>query len=144
MPTGDRRDPYGAFRFHLEIDSIIVAGFSDVSGLSVETDIEEKPEGGVNDYVQTFVKGTKNPRLVLKHGITDSDALWTWHQDLVAGRIRRLSGRILLFDSTGAERWRWTFDDAYPVKWIGPDLKAGTGAVAVETIELVHRGLKKG
>jgi phage tail-like protein len=89
MATGDRRDPYGAFRFHLEIDSVIVAGFSEVSGLTVETEVEERSEGGVNDHVHTFAKGTKSPRLVIKHGLTDSDALWRWHQEVAAGRIRR-------------------------------------------------------
>ena len=144
MATGDRRDPYGAFRFHLEIDSVIVAGFSEVSGLTVETEVEERSEGGVNDQVHTFAKGTKHPRLVLKHGLTDSDALWSWHQEVVAGRIARQSGRILLFDSAGEEKWRWTFEGAFPVKWTGPDLRADSNAVTFETVELVHRGLQKG
>lgn len=144
MATGDRRDPYGAFRFHLEIDSVIVAGFSEVSGLTVETEVEERPEGGVNDHVHTFAKGTKHPRLVLKHGLTDSDTLWNWHQEVVAGRITRQSGRILLFDNAGTEKWRWTFEEAYPVKWAGPDLRGDSNAVAFETVELVHRGMKKG
>lgn len=144
MATGERRDPYGAFRFHLEIDAVLVAGFAEVSGLSVETEVEERPEGGVNEQVHTFVKGTKSPRLVLKHGLTDSDALWTWHQEVVAGRIQRRDGRILLFDYAGEERWRWTFEGAYPVKWTGPDFKADTGTLAFESIELAHRGFRKG
>ena len=37
----------------------------------------------------------------------------------------------------------WDFKQAYPVKWSGPDLKADSPAVAVETIELVHRGISK-
>lgn len=143
MATGDRRDPYGVFRFHLEIDSVIVAGFSEVSGLTLETEVEERPEGGVNDHVHAFAKGTKSPRLILKHGITDSDALWRWHQEVVAGRIERQDGRILLLDYKGVEKWHWAFEKAYPVKWIGPDLKADSSAVAFETVELVHRGIKK-
>jgi phage tail-like protein len=144
MATGDRRDPYGAFRFHLEIDAVLVAGFSEVSGISVETEVEERPEGGVNDYVHTFVKGSKHPRLMLKHGLTDSDTLWRWHQDVVAGRIQRRAGRILVFDSAGAEQWRWTFEGAYPIKWTGPELKADSSTLAFETVELVHQGIKKG
>jgi phage tail-like protein len=144
MATGDRRDPYGSFRFRLEIDSVIVAGFSEVSGLGVETEVEERGEGGVNDHVHSFAKGTRSPRLILKRGLTDSDALWRWHQEVVAGRIQRQSGRVLLFDSTGNEKWRWNFDGAYPVKWTGPDLRADENAVAFESVELVHRGLGKG
>ena len=144
MATAERRDPYGAFRFRLEIDALIVAGFSDISGLAVETEVEERAEGGVNDQVHSFAKGTKSPRLVLKRGITDSTDLWSWHQDVVGGRIKRRDGRIFLFDLAGAEKWRWTFEGAYPVKWTGPDLKGDGSAVAFETVELVHRGLKKG
>ncbi len=144
MATGERRDPLGAFRFHLEIDSLIVAGFSEVSGLTVETEVEERAEGGVNDQVHSFAKGTKSPRLVLKRGLTNSDALWRWHQDVVAGRIARRAGRLLLLDTMGAEKWRWTFEGGYPVKWTGPDFRGDGNAVAFETVELVHRGIRKG
>lgn len=144
MATGERRDPYAAFRFHLEIDAVLVAGFSEVSGISVETEVEERPEGGVNDYVHTFIKGSKHPRLTLKHGLTEADTLWRWHQEVVAGRIQRRAGRILVFDSAGAEKWRWTFEGAYPIKWTGPDLRADSSTLAFETVELVHQGIKKG
>jgi phage tail-like protein len=144
MPTAARRDPYGGFRFRLEIDSLIVAGFSDVTGLSVETEVEERAEGGVNDQVHTLVKGTKSPRLVLRRGLTDSDQLWRWHQSVADGRIQRHDGRVLLLDLAGNEQWRWTFEGAYPVKWTGPDLKADASAVAFESVDLVYRRLQKG
>ena len=38
-------------------------------------------------------------------------------------------------------RWRWVFRDACPVKWSGPEFRAGTAEVAFESIELVHKGL---
>jgi phage tail-like protein len=40
----------------------------------------------------------------------------------------------------GQETWRWSFQNAYPVKWVGPELKADGSAVAIETIELAHNG----
>jgi phage tail-like protein len=81
--------------------------------------------------------------LVLKHGLTDSDILWNWHQDVASGNILRKNGSIMLLDSAGEEQWRWNFVDAYPVRWVGPDLRAGSAEVAIETLELVHRGLSK-
>jgi phage tail-like protein len=144
MAVGDRSDPYGSFRFHLEIEGLIVAGCNEVSGLVVETEVEPYREGGVNDYVHKFAKKTDHPPLILKRGITDSDALWRWHQDVVAGQIQRRDGRILLFDNAGEEKWRWTFEGAYPVKWSGPDFKAESSTVAFEVVELVHRGFRKG
>ena len=143
MPVGDRNDPYSSFRFLVEIDGLVVAGFSEVSGLEADTQVEDYREGGVNDYVHKIPKETTYPNIILKRGITDSDVLWKWHQDVVSGKIERRSGYIVLLDSEGNETWRWNFIDAYPAKWTGPDLRAESSAVALESIELVHNGIKK-
>jgi phage tail-like protein len=143
MPVGERNDPYASFRFLVEIDGLVVAGFSEVSGLQAETQIEDYREGGVNDYVHKLPKETTYQNIILKRGITDSDVLWKWHQDVVSGKIERRSGYIVLLDSEGSETWRWNFIDAYPAKWNGPDLRAESDGVALESIELVHNGIKK-
>lgn len=139
-----RVDPYLNFRFQVEIDGLVVGGFSEVSGLQVVTDTEEYREGGLNGLVHLLPGVTKQSNITLKRGITDSDALWKWNQDIVNGKIKRKNGRIILMDSRGREKWHWTFEDAYPVKWIGPDLKADGSTVAMELLELVHKGIKKG
>jgi phage tail-like protein len=143
MPTGTRKDPIANFRFLVELDSLVVAGFSEVTGIQAETETEEYREGGVNDHVHRFRKITKYPNLVLKRGITDSALLWNWYKDVVDGRVQRRNGAILLFDRTGTLAWRWEFVQAYPVKWTGPDLRGDGNATAIEALELVHNGLKK-
>jgi phage tail-like protein len=143
MPVAKRNDPYSSFRFLVEIDSLVVAGFSEVSGLQAETQIEDYREGGVNDYVHKLPKETTYSNIILKRGITDSEVFWKWHQDVVNGNIKRRSGYIVLLDSEKKETWRWNFVDAYPAKWSGPDLRADSDAVAFESIELVHNGIKK-
>ncbi|NJM53678.1 MAG: phage tail protein, partial [Blastocatellia bacterium] len=45
MPTGDKPYPYTSFRFKIEINGIIVAQVSEVSGLQVETETEPYEEG---------------------------------------------------------------------------------------------------
>ncbi len=142
MPN--RTDPYLAFRFRVEINSVIEASFSECSGLQVETEIEEYREGGVNDFVHKFPKRTKYQTITLKRGLTDSEELWDWHQDVVDGFFTRHDGSILLLDHEGQEQWRWNFIEAYPIKWVGPALRADQGAVAIETLELIHHGLYKG
>nr|QNO51306.1 hypothetical protein HDBBLJII_00003 [Methanosarcinales archaeon ANME-1 ERB6] len=62
---------------------------------------------------------------------------------MVNGIIIRKNGFIILLDSEGNEKWRWFFERAYPVKWTGPELRADSNTVAVESIELAHNGLKK-
>lgn len=141
--SASTRYPYMSFRFLVEIQGLIVGGFSEITGLQAETEVENIEEGGVNDHVHTFPKKTKYPNITLRRGITDSDALWKWHQDTVNGKKSRKSGFIILLDSEGNEKWRWHFIEAYPVKWSGPELKADSSTVAVESLELAHNGLKK-
>jgi phage tail-like protein len=136
--------PYLNFKFLVEINGIVVGGFSDVTGLQVETEVELLEEGGVNDHVHKLPKKTKYSNLTLKRGLTDSDALWKWHNDVATGKITRNSGAIILQDNEGNQTWRWNFKNAYPVKWIGPELKASSNVVAIETLELAHDGLEKG
>jgi len=144
MPDGKRKqDPYSTFRFQVEFDNQIVGGFSEVSGLQMETEIEEHREGGVNDFVHKLPKGSKYPNLVLKRGIVDSDNLWKWHEQVINGKVERKTVRVILLDSENNEKWHWTFEKAYPVKWAGPDFKADSSAIAVETLELSHHGMKK-
>src|SRR5204863_9033794 len=79
--------------------------------------------------------------LTLKRGLTDSSVLWAWHQGALHGVVLRQPVSVILVDAAGSPVWRWDFQDAYPVRWVGPELRAATGAVAIETLELVHRGL---
>jgi len=143
MVLGQRIDPYLAFNFKVEIRGLVVAGFSEVSGLQAETETEDYREGGLNQYVHKLAKLTKYPNLVLKRGLTDSEVLWQWHQQVVAGTIQRQNGSVILLDATSTEKWRWNFSQAYPVKWMGPDFKADGNSVAIETLELVHNGIWK-
>ena len=143
MPTGSRSDPYANFRFLVEIDSLVVAGFAEVTGIQAETETEEYREGGVNDHVHKFPRLTRYPNLVFKRGLTESAELWNWYGNVVDGRVQRKNGAILLVDRTGEPAWRWEFVQAYPVKWTGPDLRGDGNATAIETLELVHNGLRK-
>jgi phage tail-like protein len=141
---GIRNDPYMAFNFLVEIEGLIVGGFSEVSGLQVETVVETYREGGLNEYEHKLAGATRYPsNLILKHGLTDIESLWSWHQDVVRGQIERKNGTIYLLDRQRLPAMWWDFLEAYPVKWTGPDLRAETNTVAVESVELVHRGISK-
>jgi phage tail-like protein len=136
------KDPYLGFKFRVEIKGVEVAGFSEVSGLQLEIETEEYREGGVNEYMHKLAGPARYPaNLVLKRGLMSTTALWDWQQQIVQGRITRHNGSIVLMNSAGEEKWRWNFKDAYPVKWNGPDLRGNTAEIALETLELVHRGL---
>ncbi|MCD4844463.1 MAG: phage tail protein [Methanosarcinales archaeon] len=144
MTTAGKVYPYMSFEFRIEIEGIVSAQASEVTGLSMETETEPYEEGGVNDFVHQLPKRTKYQHIILKRGITDKDEIWNWYQDVVNGKFKRKSGAIILMDVIGDDKWRWNFIDAYPVKWTGPELRADSNTVAFESIELVHHGIKKG
>jgi len=141
--TGIRFDPYSAFNFFVEIQGILSGGFSEVSGLQAETETQEYSEGGLNHYVHHFAGRTRYPALVLKHGLTPLDALWLWHHEVTRGNVVRLNGTIYLLNEMRVPVVWWNFKNAFPTKWVGPDLRAGSNDIAFETIELVHEGLSR-
>jgi phage tail-like protein len=144
MPS-ERKFPYVSYKFLVEIEGIVEARFSECSGLQVETEFEERQEGGVNEYRHKLPKGSKYANLTLKRGLTDSPVLWNWHRDVVNGKVQRKSVSVIVWDvwdvQINDQRWRWDFKDAYPVKWTGPELKWDSNTVAIETLELAHHGI---
>src|SRR2546423_852925 len=92
----DKRDVYSTYRFWVEIDSINVAGFSECSGLQVETEIFEWEEGGRNNYKHRLPGRAKFSNLVLKRGIATAD-LWSWYQDSIQGKIKRRNLSVVLY-----------------------------------------------
>ncbi len=140
----DRRlDPYMAFNFLVEIEGLLVGGFSEVSGLESSIEVEEYREGGLNSRVHRLPGPESFPNLVLSHGLTGVDALWNWYDNTRRGIIERRNGTIMLLDRRERPAMWWDFRGAYPVRWMGPGLNAGVSNVAVERVELAHQGLVK-
>jgi len=139
-----KQDPFMSFRFRVEIEGIMFAQMSEVSGLQAETETETYEEGGVNDYVHILPKRTKFQNIVLKRGISEKEQLWDWYQDVVSGTFKRKNGAVILMDTAKKDKWRWDFLEAYPVRWTGPELRADSNTVGFETVELAHKGIRKG
>jgi len=145
MANAERNDPLLAFQFGLILKGNEVAGFSEVTGLDVETDVEKFREGGDNVQERQLVGPSKFPsRLVLKRGMTKDGTLWEWHQKAVQGEVRRQDIAVVLFDAANKERWRWSFRGAVPVKWTGPAFRAAASELAIETLEIIHKGFVPG
>jgi phage tail-like protein len=143
MPeTAKRVDPFISCKFHVQIDNIEQASFTECSGLQVETEVYEYQEGGFNEYVHKLPGRSKVSNVTLKRGVTDSNELWEWYQNIVRGDIKRKNVSVVLYDQAGSEVMRWTFVGAYPVKWVGPTFKSDDNTVAIETLELAHQGIE--
>lgn len=136
-----RKLPLTAFRFQVEIGGIAAGGFSDVSGLQVDTEVFEYRAGGVNDFIYKLPGPARyQSNLVLKRGMVDTSLLWDWLQDVIQGNIVRQQCAVHLLDEEGNRTVSWEFRDAYPVKWTGPELRGDSNTVAVEAVEFAHHG----
>ncbi len=140
MTVGARKDPYSGYNFVVEIEGILAAGFTEVSGLSMQTEVDTIKEGGVNNYEHKLPRGIKYSDITLKRGLMDRE-LWAWYRRTVHGNIERKSGTISLRDHSGKTVLSWFFFDAFPIKWEGPALNAASNTVASETLVLAHQGL---
>lgn len=149
MPRREN-DPYGNFRFALELGNINVAGFSECAGLNMETKVFEYKEGGRNETTLKFPEHTTHGNIVLKRGVTRSNDLIDWQLDIASGtfsknrRTNNSNVAIILKDEKGTPVKRWNLIRALPVKWVGPDMKAMASEVAIETLEIAHEGIQRG
>jgi phage tail-like protein len=142
MPeSSSRNDPYSAFNFLVEIDGVTVAGFSECSGLSNETDAIEYREGKEDITVRKLPGLAKYSNITLKRGLTQSKELWQWRKQVLDGKTQRRSGTVTLLDEARKPALRWNFREGWPRKLDGPTLNAKTNEVAIETLEIIHEGL---
>ena len=80
--------------------------------------------------------------VTLKRGLTRDLSLWNWVNSALAGNINRPSVLITLLDQTDNPVLSWRLRNAWPRKWCGPVLNAGSSEVAIEELELAHEGLE--
>ncbi len=144
--VGERKDPYRQFRFLLEIDGIVQAGFSEVTIPDTTSDVVEYREGNELTTVRKLPGLTKYGNVTLKWGITDSLELYeNWRKPVEDGKMAdaRKNVAIILMNEEGSPAARWEFVEAWPSKYDAPDLNAKGTDVAVETLEVVHEGMKR-
>lgn len=137
-------DPFASFNFLLEIDGIAQAGFSEVTGLNAESNVIEYREGNEGITMRKLPGLEKYGNVTLKRGVTQSPELLAWHKNVIDGDIVRDEVMsIVLLDEKRQEVVRWNLRNAWPVKWMGPDLKAGANEIAIESLELAHEGVER-
>lgn len=133
-----------AHHFALELDGVEVAHFAGCTGLSGRTEVIEIPEGGLNDRNHRFAGTTTWGPIVLTVGVTASPAVFAWRDEFLRGDLdARKTGAIVVYDEAGDEMRRYSADAIWPVSWAGPDLSGTSSALAIETLELAHEGLRE-
>ena len=118
-------------------------GFTEISGLNLETAIVEYRHGASPDFNKIKMPGLKaNGNITMKKGTfkTDNDA-YNWFKTIQLNTVERRTITISLLDETGAPAVTWKVKNAFIAKLMSTDLKADGNEVAIETLEIAHEGL---
>ena len=141
--TGIRNDAAEKFRFYVEIEGVIIAHFTSLSGLEMERDVLDVKEGGVNDHVHKLPGRITQKNLKLQRGVTYSHELFEWFQE---GRhtfgVSRRNMTIILGNTQHLTVQHWDVEEAWPVKYTGASLDTSGSEMAVEEIELAYATAK--
>jgi phage tail-like protein len=141
--AGVHLDPFKAYNFFVEVESILVGGFTSVRGLESKMEVVTVREGGVNDHAYKLAGPVSHGDIVLESGITAIDPVWLWYQSTLQGSIKRKNGSIYLLNDMGIPYVWYDFFNAWPIEWQGPDLDAGQTLVATQRFVLAHEGIRK-
>lgn len=129
-----RQDPYKNYRFLVEIDGLVQAGFAECSGFGSEVQVVEYREGGDPTNARKLPGMAKYPDITLKWGITDSRELYDWHLSALNGELQRKNGSVVILDDKGQEKIRWNFFGAWPSKYMAPSFNAKGNDIAIDTL----------
>lgn len=135
---------HASFRFTVNIDGVNQAAFTECKLPALQVETEDIMEGGQNEYIHRLPKRVKAGSITLRHGITKDGALLEWYLQVLSGDIKKATRTVtvVMYDSKLDPIARFTFRNAYPIKWSGPTLKTEGKALAIEELELTHHGFE--
>ena len=139
-------DPIATYAYHVEIDSITIAQFKQVSGLSISVGvIEHRANKLLGQPIMKKLPGAvKFEDIVLSRGKVADQAFWSWMKLVQDGKVAeaRKSGSIVLFDYAHGEVNRFNFEQGWPSKIEVGRLEAGADSVLLETVTITHENLR--
>jgi len=125
-----------AFRFVVAVDGVPIGAFTECTLPSIEWDIEVVKEGGLNTFVHQLLGQRKSNKIVLKNGVAVSPDLHLWYFRTMNENFSRKMVTVTLLNPLMMPVIVMNIEDAIPVKWTGPQMKADDNTVAVQTLEL--------
>lgn len=135
-------------KFHFKVDwAGTNIGFTEVTGLTIETEVIEYRHGASKEYNKTKQPGLqKYGNITMKRGTFENDNefyAW-WDQTKLfeeKGAKFRRDLTVSLLNENHEPIASWKIKNAWPTKVQYADLKADANEIAIETIELAHEGV---
>lgn len=134
--------PLSKFHFSVEWGGTKI-GFTEVSGLDLETEIIEYRQGASPEYSKIKMPGMqKFSNITLKRGTFKSDnEYYQWYNTINLNKVERRDLTISLLNEEHEPVVTWKVKNAWPLKVQSTDLKGDGNEVAIESMELAHEGL---
>ena len=135
-------------KFHFKVDwAGTNIGFTEVTGLTVETEVIEYRHGAAKEYNKTKQPGLqKYGNITMKRGTFESDnEFYSWWDQTKLfeekGAKFRRDLTVSLLNESHEPIASWKIKNAWPTKVQYADLKADANEIAIESIELAHEGV---
>jgi phage tail-like protein len=146
MASAQKPRPTNHFRLQVGGKEAI-GQFREISGLDTESEIIEQKEVDANGrQVTVKVSGAdKWSNIELKRGVDVDKGLYEWRR-MVEDKGpdgARTDCTLELLDYDGSPIATYTITQAWPVKYTGVAMNAGSNEIAVEGITLAHEGFKR-
>lgn len=142
---GSKQSSVPKFYFRVQFGRFPTAVvFQEVSGLELEAQAIEYRHEDNPTFSTIKMPGIKKlGTITMKKGVFVKDNnFWDWYNQIKLNTIPRETVTIELLDESGNPTMTWTLQNAYPTTITGTDLKSDGNEVAIETLEIVHEGLR--
>lgn len=138
-------EKYPLPKFHYRVDfGGTEIGFTEISGLDVESDLIEYRDGASPEFHKIKMPGMqKYSNITLKRGtFKDNIEFYEWWDTVQLNKIERRDVTITLLNEDHEPVVVWKLTQAWPLKVQSTDLKSDGNEVAIETMELAHEKLE--
>lgn len=134
--------PLPKFHFRVEWGGSRI-GFTEVTGLNLETEVIEYRDGSSPEYNKIKMPGLRKfGNITLKRGTFANDnEYYAWFNTVNLNQIERRDITISLLNENHEPVVVWKVKNAFPIKIQSPDLKSDANEAAIESIEIAHEGL---
>ena len=137
-------ETYPLVKFHFSVDwAGTNIGFTEVSGLDVETELIEYRQGASPEFSKIKMPGMqKYSNITLKRGSFKNDnEFFQWWNTVKLNTIERRDITIKLLNEEHEPVIVWKVKNAFPIKVQSTDLKGDGNETAIESMEVAHEGL---
>jgi phage tail-like protein len=144
-------DPYRNYKYEVEAQGFVRAGFSKISGLKQTTESTDYREGGENETPHKLPGQTSFDDVTLERGMSNDDDFMNWTDQIF--NVDNVDGEqgdeesfrkdltIYLKNKAGRRVKKWKLLRTWPKERSYGDLDASSNDVLMETLVLCNEGI---